>query len=244
MPPSVHAEAHGTAVGRWIDPAYVQEFVYGSIDGVVTTFAVVAGSAGASLGTDVVIILGLANLIADGFSMAVGNFFSVRAERAHFERNRAQEEWEVDHLPEREREEIRQIYRHKGFSGRLLEEVTGVITGNREVWIDTMMKEELEMMKEERRPLHTALATFLSFLLVGLIPLAAYILAEVVHIAQGNLFGISIAGTAVALSLIGALKTLVTGQRWYRGAIETILLGGIAAVLAYVAGDLLRQLLA
>jgi VIT1/CCC1 family predicted Fe2+/Mn2+ transporter len=235
--------AHETFLSRWIDAAYVQEFVYGGIDGAVTTFAVVAGATGGQLGTTVVIILGLANLLADGFSMAVGNFFATRAERDHYNRNWYIEEWEIDNMPEMERNEVREIYRQKGFEGELLERAVAQITSNRQVWLNTMMHDELGLQAVDRRPLHTALATFISFNLVGLIPLLAYLPAELNASPPTRLFVISCAATGLALALVGGLKTVVTGQRWYRGVLETLALGGLAALLAYFAGDLLRGLL-
>src|SRR5688500_14019483 len=85
-----------------IDKSYISEFVYGGIDGTVTTFAVVAGAAGAKLDVSVVIILGMANLIADGFSMSVGNYFSTQAELDNYDKHRAVENWEIDNLPDQE----------------------------------------------------------------------------------------------------------------------------------------------
>ena len=97
---------------------YLAEFVYGAIDGTVTTFAVVAGATGASLSSIVVIILGFANLIADGFSMAVGNFLSEKTQRDLIARERKREEWEIKAVPAGEREEIREIFRRKGLKGK------------------------------------------------------------------------------------------------------------------------------
>src|SRR6478609_4371493 len=150
---------------------YISEFVYGGIDGAVTTFAVVAGAAGAGMDASVVIILGFANLIADGFSMSVGSYFSTKTEHDSYERNKALEYWEIENLREKEIEEIREIYAKKGFKGELLEQVVTVITSDNDVWVDTMMKEELELTKDdERTPFKTALMTFLAFLSIGLIP--------------------------------------------------------------------------
>ena len=125
---------------------YIAEFVYGGIDGTVTTFAVVAGSAGAELTLPIVLILGFANLIADGFAMSVGSYFSAKAENDSFEKHKAVERWEVENLREKEVEEIREIYEAKGFKGNLLRQVVDVITSDEEVWVDTMMKEELGLM--------------------------------------------------------------------------------------------------
>lgn len=141
---------HSRGINHFFNKDYIGEFVYGGIDGIITTFAVVAGAEGASLGISVVIILGVANLIADGFSMSVGNFFSTKTEIDTYHRHRQTEYWEVENLREAEVEEIRQIYRAKGFQGTLLEQVVEVITADKDVWVDTMMKEELEMVLSEK----------------------------------------------------------------------------------------------
>ncbi len=222
---------------------YISEFVYGGIDGAVTTFAVVAGAEGASLGITVVIILGLANLIADGFSMSVGNYFSTKATRDNFDRNKAIEYWEVDNLKDTEKDEIREIYRAKGFKGELLDQVVDVITSNKEVWVDTMMKEELEMTKDDKTPLKTASATFLSFILVGSIPLLSYIFASSEMTMQGpTLFIYSSALTGIALIIVGSLKSIVTERNIMAGIAETLFLGGLAALLAYFVGDVLESI--
>ena len=167
---------------------YIAEFVYGGIDGTVTTFAVVAGSAGAELTLPIVLILGFANLIADGFAMSVGSYFSAKAENDSFEKHKAVERWEVENLREKEVEEIREIYEAKGFKGNLLRQVVDVITSDEEVWVDTMMKEELEMIKDDRLPWKRGLVTFLAFNVMGFIPLVAYVLAGITGASGGNLF--------------------------------------------------------
>lgn len=222
---------------------YIGEFVYGGIDGAITTFAVVAGAEGAGLGISVVVILGVANLIADGFSMSVGNFFSTKAERDNYDKHKQVEYWEIENLREKEIEEIREIYSNKGFKGELLEQVVDVITGDKDVWVDTMMKEELEMVKGEKAPHKTAAVTFISFILVGSVPLLSYLL-----IGNGSdnftseLFLYSCVLTAVALSIVGGLKSMVTEKNVIIGILETLLLGGIAAFLAYYVGDVLEKM--
>lgn len=221
---------------------YISEFVYGGIDGAITTFAVVAGAEGASLGISVVIILGLANLIADGFSMSVGNFFSTKAERDAYERHRQVEYWEVENLREKEVQEIREIYAAKGFQGELLEQVVGVITADKDVWVDTMMKEELEMVKSDKTPYKTAGMTFISFLIVGAVPLLSYVFVGSGPGIQKDLFLYSCILTAVALAIVGSFKSFVTEKNIFVGILETLFLGGIAATLAYFVGDVLEKL--
>ncbi|MEP2772283.1 MAG: VIT1/CCC1 transporter family protein [Fulvivirga sp.] len=233
----LHAEGN-----YWLfDKTYISEFVYGGIDGAITTFAVVAGAAGADAAIYWVLIFGFANLIADGFSMSVGNYFAVKAERDNYEKHKAVEYWEIENLREKEVEEIREIYEAKGFKGELLEQVVEVITADDDVWVDTMMKEELEMTKDDKTPVKTAFATFLSFNIIGIIPLLSYIMAAFLDLNQDHLFLISCIATAGAMFIIGFMKSKVTEKPWVKGVVETLLLGGLAAFLAYFVGDLLAK---
>ena len=233
---------HGGRKFVLFNKEYIAEFVYGGIDGAVTTFAVVAGAAGAGAGIEWVLIFGVANLIADGFSMSVGNYFSTKAEHDRYEKHKAVEYWEVDNLREKEVEEIREIYLAKGFKGELLEQVVDVITSDKDVWVDTMMKEELEMTKDSKLPIYTAAMTFISFLTVGLIPLLSYIIAAIWDISQDRLFLISCVATGLALILVGYMKSFVNEKPILRGIVETVLLGGLAAFLAYFAGEWIAEM--
>jgi VIT1/CCC1 family predicted Fe2+/Mn2+ transporter len=232
---------HSRGTFFFFNKEYIAEFVYGGIDGAITTFAVVAGATGANLDTGVVIILGFANLIADGFSMSVGNYFSTKAERDSYEKHKSVEYWEIDNLREKEIQEIREIYEKKGFKGELLEKVVEVITADKDVWVDTMMKEELEMTKDPKSPFNTATVTFISFFLIGLIPLLSYVYSGVFGTGKENLFLYSIILTGVGLAIVGSLKSIVTEKSKLVGIGETLLLGGLAAVLAYFVGAVLEK---
>ena len=186
---------------------YLGEFVYGGIDGCVTTFAVVAGAVGAGLDSSIIIILGFANLFADGFAMSIGAYLSTRSEQDNYQKHRQTEYWEVENLPEVEKEEIRDIYRAKGFEGELLEEVVNVITANNDRWVDVMMKEELEMMAEQKSPFLMGLFTYVSFILVGLIPLLIYVW-DYLGSVKGSLFVWSSALTGVGFVIIGRTQNL------------------------------------
>ncbi len=229
-----------TAFGRFSE--YLGEFVYGGIDGSVTTFAVVAGAAGAGLESSVVIILGFANLLADGFAMSVGSFLSKKSEQQNYDKHKKVEYWEVDHLPEKEKEEVREIYRGKGFEGELLEQVVATITADKDRWVDVMMKEELEMMEEQRSPLTMSFVTFASFVTIGLIPLLIYVY-DYISPLEGNLFMISSIMTSVAFLFIGWLKTYVTQTSRWKGMLETLALGTAAAALSYVVGSWLDSII-
>lgn len=222
---------------------YLSEIVYGGIDGSITTFAVVAGSAGANLDTRIVLILGFANLFADGFSMSVGNYLSAKAVLENYMKNKAIEEYEVDNFPEEEEKEIRSIYAEKGFSGAMLDKAVEIITSDKERWVNEMMKEELQMIPEKKKPFYSGLATFTAFFTFGLIPLTAYIAQIISQFVYENVFLLSALLTAVAFYVIGYLKSIVNNINPYKGIIETVMWGGVASLLAYLAGNLLENIL-
>src|SRR3989338_5791366 len=169
---------------------YLGEFVYGAIDGTITTFAFVAGAAGAALSPGIVIILGFAYLLADGFSMASGNFLSERTQRDFVEKERKREAWEIENVPEGERGEIREIFIKKGFKGKDLDKAVEIITSDKKVWIDTMMADELGLLESPKSPLKTAGSTYFGFIIIGIIPLLAYVLSYIFPFFQQNTFKI------------------------------------------------------
>ncbi len=214
---------------------YLRDFVYGGIDGAVTTFAVVAGTMGASLSARVVLILGAANLIADGFSMAASNFLGTRAELDNYRRLERIEERHIEIAPEGEREEVRQIYAGKGFSGSELEHVVRLITSDRRRWIATMMAEEYGLPTGIRSAWIAGAATFAAFFVCGLIPLLPFILGA----SESFLF--SAALTGAIFFLIGSVKSRWSTASWLSSGLTTFLIGGAAAALAYLAGVILKS---
>jgi len=222
---------------------YLGEFVYGGIDGCVTTFAVVSGAVGAELDSSVIIILGFANLFADGFAMSVGAYLSTKTEQDNYEKHKAVEYWEVDNIPEAEEEEIREIFEAKGFEGELLDQIVDVITADRDRWVDVMMKYELGMMEETKSPFLMGVVTFISFILIGLIPLLVY-LWDFIAPTGGNLFLWSSILTMIGFTIIGVFKSRVTQTNLLRGVGETLILGLLAALVSYYVGDFLESLIA
>ena len=218
------------------------DFVLGAVDGAITTFAVAAGAVGAELSTSIVVVLGVANLLADGFSMGISVFLGSRAETQRVERTRRMEEMQIDLVPEGEMEEIRQIYAAKGFEGAELERVVEVITSDRDRWVETMIREEHGLLPEGRDSRRAGGVTFLAFLVVGLIPLLPFIVDIAISGGVSSPFIWSIALTGVAFFGVGAVKSrFVDGSWWYEG-LETMAVGAVAAGLAYAVGVLLRGL--
>ena len=223
---------------------HFEDFIYGAFDGSVTTFAVVAGAIGASLSPMIVVILGFANLFADGFSMAVGNYQAAKARIEYIQKERAREEWEIDNMEESERQEIRDIYAKKGFTAELLEEIVKVITTRRKVWVDTMMKEELGLIEDGRRPLDTAASTMFGFVIIGVIPLIPFLFIYVTGIhLNSESFAYSVVSTSVAFFLIGVIKGKIVKKPLIRSGAMTLFVGGIAATVAYLVGNLLASLI-
>jgi len=221
-----HKESHESG-GR-----YLGEFVYGAIDGTVTTFAVVAGATGAALSPAIVIILGLANLIADGFAMACGSFLSERTQKDYIAKERSREEWEVDNVREGEVQEIREIYAKKGFKGKDLDSAVKIITSDKKIWVDTMMTDELGLLESTKNAWKVGAVTYFGFLIIGIIPLISYILP----IFRSNSFMLAIIFSALGLSIVGYLKHHVTKKNIFSSISETVFLGGVAALIAYYIG--------
>lgn len=215
---------------------YLRDFVYGGVDGAVTTFAVVAGTMGASLAPRIVLILGAANLVADGFSMAASNFLGTRAESDDHVRIARIEAEHIDLDPIGEREEIRQIYAAKGFEGSDLENIVNIITANRERWIRTMLTEEYGLPGKVRSEWMAAFSTFTAFLICGSVPMFPFIFVS------NDAFSTSAILTGLVFFLIGSVKARWSTQAWWRSGFTTFAVGGIAASLAYLAGILLRSL--
>jgi vacuolar iron transporter family protein len=235
-------ELHGTS--KWMKDIqeYLPESVYGSIDGIVTTFAVVAGAAGANLRIEIVLILGIANLVADGLSMSVGSYLSKKTEHDNYNRHYKVEEWEIEHLPEIERKEIEDIYKSKGFEGAELQMVVNRITSNKQVWLNTMMTDELGLIDDSKSPFKSGLFTFIAFIIAGAIPLIAYVFT-LMNRQTLDPFLVSSLFTGITFVIIGLAKNLVTQAGWLRSVTETLALGGIAASVAYMIGDFLEGLL-
>ena len=215
---------------------YIRDFIYGGVDGAVTTFAVVSGVAGAELSTKIVLILGFANLVADGFSMAASNFLGTRAEIDDYRRIEAIEYRHIELEPEGEREEVREIYRAKGFAGEELETAVALITADKERWVKTMLTEEYGLPAEIRSPWLAAFSTFSAFVICGLVPLLPYLFGA------NSSFLVACLMTGVTFFLIGSFKSRWSTHSWFRSGLETFSVGALAAGLAYGVGVLLKDI--
>jgi VIT1/CCC1 family predicted Fe2+/Mn2+ transporter len=203
---------------------------------------VVSGVAGAGLGAGIILILGLANLLADGLSMAAGAYLSLKSEREYYEQERQREAWEVEHFPDGERAEMLELYKAKGYSPEDAQTLVEIQSKDRKLWVDEMMVKELGLLPDDRQPVYSALATFGAFLVAGSVPLLAYLLGLFVPINPDAAFPISVVLSGIALFALGAAKVLITERSWFRSGLEMLVVGGAAAAVAYVVGYLLQGL--
>ena len=218
------------------EPNYLRDWVYGGIDGAVTTFAIVSGVVGAQLSPGIIVILGAANLLADGLSMAAGNYLATRAEHDELRQAEAVERRHIARVPEGEREEVREIFRRLGLEGALLERIVEVITSDRDRWVRFMLRHEYGLPARVRSAWRAAGATLSAFVLCGLVPLAPFV------IGVRDAFWMAAGATGLVFAAIGALKSRWSPQPWWRSALETLGVGGGAAVVAYGIGAWLRGL--
>lgn len=235
-------EAIRHRVSAATEHSFVGDFVLGAVDGTVTTFAIVAGVAGAGLSSAVAIVLGLANVAADGFSMAVSNYLKARSDRQIVDRIRRIEEMHIEEIPEGERAEIREIFATKGFEGELLDQIVEVITRNKRRWVDTMLTEEWGLRLDTPSPIRSGLTTFVAFIAAGLVPLSPLFVAA--WFAGEQMFAASAVLTGITFFAIGVVRGKVTERNQLVAGLETLMVGGAAAVLAYLIGAWLKGLVA
>lgn len=217
-------------------PGYLRDWVYGAIDGAVTTFAIVAGVVGAELSAGVVLVLGLANLLADGFSMAASNYAGTKSEHEERARLIAVEKRHIRTNPAGERQEIREIFRAKGFEGDDLERLVAVICADEALWIEVMLAEEYGQPPALRAPLKAAGVTFAAFGLAGAAPLAPYVL----DLPAPHVWTVGL--TCCVFFAVGALRSRWSLAHWARAGAETLAIGLAAAGVAYAVGALLSGL--
>ncbi len=221
----------GSPPGR----GYLRDIVYGGIDGSVTTFAIVAGVAGAGLSPLIIVALGIANVLADGFSMAAGNYAGTKAEVDERRRLQRVEEQHIRDFPEGEKQELREILRLKGLSGTALDGAVDQIASNRQTWIDMMLEGEYGLAATDPHPMRAAMATFLAFLAAGMVPLLPFILG------LPEAFRTSAILTLAVFFGIGTYKSQWSLAPWWRSGLETLLIGGAAAAIAYGVGTLFNH---
>jgi len=209
---------------------YLKDALLGSIDGCVTSFALICGIYGAGYGYSVAIILGLASLFADGFSMAISNYLSTKSEQDKIKQLAKEEEAHIKIYPEGEKEEIRQIYSQKGFTGEILETIVETITQDEQTWIETMLKEDHGVSLNYVSPIISAIVTMAAFVTLGIFPLIPLLFTNSLNSVP---FYLIAAFTGIAFCLIGTVKAISIKESIVKSVLEALTVGSIAAVVAY-----------
>lgn len=225
MPQTPHTESHFTG------GEFVRDIVIGMSDGLTVPFALAAGLSGAVSSSHVVVVAGLAEIAAGSIAMGLGGFLAARSDAEHYEQEVLREKREIEQIPEAEAKEVSDIFRSYGLTQEECQPVVDALRNKPKAWVDFMMRFELGLEEPDPgRALRSALTIALAYIVGGLVPLSPYILASQVHSA----FLLSVAVTLVALFIFGFVKARFTGAPSFRGALQTLVIGALAAGAAYL----------
>lgn len=213
------------------------EIILGGQDGLVNVLGVILGVAAATSDSKIVIVAGLAATFAESVSMAAVAYTSKIAEADYYQSELEREKWEIEHIPQGEKEEIRALYRHLGFSGKVLEEIVEKITSNKETWLKIMMEQELKLAPVDRKEaVPAALVVGVSALIGSLIPLFPFLLLPI-----GFATGISLVISSLTLFIVGYYKAQKTlGRKFIRSGVEMTVIGMLSALVGYLIGSLFK----
>ena len=224
MPASPHVETHFQA------SVTVRDVVIGMADGLTVPFALAAGLTGALTKAHVVVIAGLAEIAAGSIAMGLGGYLAARTDRDHYESERRREVWEAEHLPDKEREEVSEVFRGYGMSEEAISPVVAAISADQKRWVDFMMRFELGFDEPDpARARNSAVTIAISYIAGGMVPLTPYMLSNDVFTG----LRISVLVTLAALFAFGYVKGKLTGIAPFRGGLQTVVIGGLASAAAF-----------
>ena len=219
----------------------LRDLILGGQDGLVNVLGIVLGLAAAAVDLRIILAGGLAATFAESVSMAAVAYTSRRAEQSFYESELAREKREIKEVPEMEVEEVREIYRKKGFSGKLLEDVVAQITSNEEVWLDEMMKFELGLQSvETKNALGSALVVGIAALVGSLIPLTPFFVLSFLKLSISQAIWTSLVISALILFIVGAYKAKATIGDWKKSGAEIAVIGIVSALVGYVVGQFFK----
>ncbi|GBC81165.1 hypothetical protein HRbin10_00271 [bacterium HR10] len=225
MPTIPHLERHFRGAQT------IRDIVIGMSDGLTVPFALAAGLSGVGTSTNIIVTAGLAEIAAGAIAMGLGGYLAAKTELEHYVAERMREQRETERIPEEEAEEVAQIFRHYGLAEEQIGPLVAAIRSDPERWVDFMMRFELGLEPPDPvRARRSAFTIGFSYIVGGLIPLFPYMLLEQVLAA----LGLSVLITPLALFLFGYIKGRLTGIRPWRSALQTLLIGGLAATAAFL----------
>jgi len=230
MPQTRHVERHFTAGET------VRDIVIGMSDGLTVPFALAAGLTGAINSASIIVTAGLAEIAAGSIAMGLGGYLAANSDAEHYAKEREREHREVKEIPEEEMREVAQVFHSYGLSNEESAPIVEALSRHPKRWVDFMMRFELGLEKPDpKRALVSALTIATSYIAGGLIPLAPYIVAAYVkNISVTTALLLSVAFTLAALLVFGFIKGRFTGTRPLRSALQTALIGSLAAGAAFL----------
>ena len=230
MPVTPHIEKHFTSTET------VRDIVIGMSDGLTVPFALAAGLSGATSATAIVVTAGLAEIAAGSIAMGLGGFMAARTDAEHYAAEREREYRETRELPEREFDEVSTIFQGFGMTAAQAKPIVEALAADSDRYVDFMMQYELGLEKPDKsRELKSALTIGLSYIAGGFIPLMPYIVIQ----GMQNALPVSVTVTLIALFVFGAIKGKFTGAPVLRAGLQTLLIGGIAAGVAFAVAKLI-----
>jgi len=233
-----HFEDHSKVGG------HIKSIVFGGLDGIITTFAVVAGGIGGKLSVDTILILGFSSVLADAISMGVGDALSTKSENEYILAERNREAWEFKNNPKGEIDEMVDLYVQKGCDREDAQIIVEKMAKYKDFFINVMMAEELELQvpDEDENPWVDGGVTFLSFVFFGTIPLLAFAVLYGIQLSLADQFLISCILTGLALFGLGVVKSKFTKKPWWWAGLEVFSLGSCVAGLAYFVGWFMEEI--
>lgn len=209
---------------------FISDIVIGMSDGLTVPFALAAGLSGAVASSSLVVTAGIAEIVAGSIAMGLGGYLAGRTEADHYESERRREVIEVETVPEREKQEVREVFAEMGLSADLQTVIADELAKDKTKWVDFMMKYELGLDEPDpNRATKSALTIGLAYVAGGMVPLAPYLLVKI----PGQALLYSCVVTLICLFVFGYFKSKVTGQPPFGGAVKVMLIGALAAAAAF-----------
>ena len=211
----------------------IRSVVFGFNDGLVTTLAIVIGITSIISENRLIILIGVAEMLAGAISMALGNYISIKSQIDFYKSEILREKQEINEMPDAERAEIYEIYQKKGFKGGLLKQIVKHITSDKKRWLDIMMKEELELSGKFENPVKSAGLIFVAFIIASLIPIAPFLVLPI-----ADAIPLAVIASIIFLFASGAIKSKFTKMNWLRSGLELLAIGLVATGAVYFIGTL------
>lgn len=223
---------------------FIRDIVFGANDGVVTSIGFLVGLSSTLPQAHIVVIGGMLTIIAGAASMALGNYLATKSEKEYYQAQAQAESWEIEHKPEQEVKEVRQVFIDQGFLPDDVDKIASHIVENRKLWLDILMKYELGMIQtsDDKHPVRAGLIMGSFYLAAGIPPLIPYLLVGTIFPNVYTALFAAIAVALIVLIIIGTIRVYLNKSQWTRTIVETIIIGIMATLVGFLAGVFINAL--